>query len=145
MVGVESKKLYEDAQVLLQKILKEKRIRARGVMAFFPANSEGDDILLYEDDSRKKVRARLHGLRQQMARSDGEPNRCLTDFVAPVSSGKKDYLGAFAVTTGHGVEKWAKELEKENDDYQPIAVRRLLRRRCMNWRGKRGVLERRRG
>ena len=128
VVGVESKKLYEDAQVLLQKILKEKRIRARGVMAFFPANSEGDDILLYEDDSRKKVRARLHGLRQQMARSDGEPNRCLTDFVAPVSSGKKDYLGAFAVTTGHGVEKWAKELEKENDDYQAIMLKALADR-----------------
>ena len=128
VVGVESKKLYEDAQVLLQKILKEKRIRARGVMAFFPANAEGDDILLYEDDSRKKVRARLHGLRQQMARSDGEPNRCLTDFVAPVSSGKKDYLGAFAVTTGHGVEKWAKELEKENDDYQAIMLKALADR-----------------
>jgi len=128
VVGVESKKLYEDAQVLLQKILKEKRIRARGVMAFFPANAEGDDILLYEDDSRKKVRARLHGLRQQMARSDGEPNRCLTDFIAPVSSGKKDYLGAFAVTTGHGVEKWAKELEKENDDYQAIMLKALADR-----------------
>ena len=128
VVGVESKKLYEDAQVLLQKILKEKRIRARGVMAFFPANAEGDDILLYEDDSRKKVRARLHGLRQQMARSDGEPNRCLTDFIAPVSSGKKDYLGAFAVTTGHGVEKWAKELEKEHDDYQAIMLKALADR-----------------
>ena len=128
VVGVESKKLYEDAQVLLQRILKEKRIRARGVMAFFPANAEGDDILLYEDDSRKKVRARLHGLRQQMARSDGEPNRCLTDFIAPVSSGKKDYLGAFAVTTGHGVEKWAKELEKENDDYQAIMLKALADR-----------------
>ena len=128
VVGVESKKLYEDAQVLLQRILKEKRIQARGVMAFFPANSEGDDILLYEDDSRKKVRARLHGLRQQMARSDGEPNRCLTDFIAPVSSGKKDYLGAFAVTTGHGVEKWAKELEKEHDDYQAIMLKALADR-----------------
>jgi 5-methyltetrahydrofolate--homocysteine methyltransferase len=128
VVGVESKKLYEDAQVLLQRILKEKRIRARGVMAFFPANAEGDDILLYEDDSRKKVRARLHGLRQQMARSDGEPNRCLTDFIAPVSSGKKDYLGAFAVTTGHGVEKWAKELEKEHDDYQAIMLKALADR-----------------
>jgi 5-methyltetrahydrofolate--homocysteine methyltransferase len=128
VVGVESKKLFEDAQVLLQRILKEKRIRARGVMAFFPANAEGDDILLYEDDSRKKVRARLHGLRQQMARSDGEPNRCLTDFIAPVSSGKKDYLGAFAVTTGHGVEKWAKELEKEHDDYQAIMLKALADR-----------------
>ena len=128
VVGVESKKLYDDAQVLLQKIVREKRIRARGVIAFFPANAEGDDILLYEDDSRKKVRARLHGLRQQMARSDGEPNRCLTDFIAPVSSGKKDYLGAFAVTTGHGVEQWAKELEKENDDYQAIMLKALADR-----------------
>ena len=128
VVGTEAKKLYEDAQVLLKKILKGKRIRARGVMAFFPANAEGDDILLYEDDNRKKVRARVHGLRQQMARSDGEPNRGLADFVAPVSSGKKDYLGAFAVTAGHGVEEWAKELEEGNDDYQAILLKALADR-----------------
>ena len=128
VVGVESRKLYEDAQILLEKILTDKRVRARGVMAFFPANSEGDDIVLYEDDARKKVRARVHGLRQQMARSDGEPNRCLSDFVAPVSSGKKDYLGAFAVTAGHGVEDWAKELEKGNDDYQAIMLKALADR-----------------
>jgi 5-methyltetrahydrofolate--homocysteine methyltransferase len=128
VVGVESKKLYDDARILLAKILKEKRIRARGVMAFFPANSDGDDILLYEDDSRKKVKARVHGLRQQMARSDGEPNRCLSDFLAPVSSGKKDYLGAFAVTAGHGVEDWAKDLEKGNDDYQAIMLKALADR-----------------
>jgi 5-methyltetrahydrofolate--homocysteine methyltransferase len=128
VVGTEAKKLYEDAQFLLKKVLKEKRIRARGVMAFFPANAEGDDILLYEDDNRKKVRARVHGLRQQMARSDGEPNRGLADFVAPVSSGKKDYLGAFAVTAGHGVEEWAKELEKGNDDYQAILLKALADR-----------------
>jgi 5-methyltetrahydrofolate--homocysteine methyltransferase len=128
VVGTESRKLYEDAQSLLKKILKEKRIRARGVMAFFPANSEGDDILLYEDDSRKKVMGKVHGLRQQMARTDGEPNRCLTDFIAPVQSGKKDYLGAFAVTAGHGVEEWAKELEKGNDDYQAIMLKALADR-----------------
>jgi 5-methyltetrahydrofolate--homocysteine methyltransferase len=128
VVGTESLKLYEDAQILLKKILKEKRIRARGVMAFFPANSEGDDILLYEDDSRKKVMGKVHGLRQQMARTDGEPNRCLTDFIAPVQSGKKDYLGAFAVTAGHGVEEWAKELEKGNDDYQAIMLKALADR-----------------
>ena len=128
VVGVESKKLYADAQILLQKIVRDRKIRARGVIAFFPANSEGDDILLYEDDSRKKVRAKVHGLRQQMARSDGEPNRCLSDFVAPVSSGKKDYLGAFAVTAGHGVEDWAKDLEKGNDDYQAILLKALADR-----------------
>jgi len=128
VVGVEAKKLYRDAQALLEKILKEKRIRARGVMAFFPANSEGDDILLYEEDSRKKVRARLHALRQQTARTDGQPNRCLADFVAPVSSGKKDYLGAFAVTAGHGVEEWAKELEAKHDDYQAILLKALADR-----------------
>ena len=128
VVGAEAKKLYRDAQALLEKILKEKRIRARGVMAFFPANSEGDDILLYEDDRRKKVRARLHALRQQMVRTDGQPNRCLADFVAPVSTGKKDYLGAFAVTAGHGVEAWAKELEANHDDYQAILLKALADR-----------------
>jgi len=128
VVGTEAKKLYRDAKVLLEKILQEKRIRARGVMAFFPANSEGDDIVLYEDDTRQKVRARLHALRQQMARTDGQPNRCLADFVAPVSSGKKDYLGAFAVTAGHGVEEWAKELEAKHDDYQAILLKALADR-----------------
>ena len=128
VVGAEARKLYEDAQVLLKKILREKRIRARGVLAFFPANAEGDDILLYEDDSRKKVKARLHALRQQTARTDGQPNRCLADFVAPVSSGKKDYVGAFAVTTGHGVEEWARELEKSHDDYQAILLKALADR-----------------
>lgn len=97
-------------------------------MAFFPANSEGDDILLYEDDSRQKIRARLHALRQQAARTDGQPNRCLADFVAPVSSGKKDYVGAFAVTAGHGVEEWARELEKKHDDYQAILLKALADR-----------------
>jgi 5-methyltetrahydrofolate--homocysteine methyltransferase len=128
VVGTEAKKLYEDAQALLKKILAEKRIRARGVMAFFPANAEGDDILLYEDDTRKKVRARLHALRQQNARTDGQPNRCLADFVAPVASGKKDYVGAFAVTAGHGVEEWAGELEKKHDDYQAILLKALADR-----------------
>jgi 5-methyltetrahydrofolate--homocysteine methyltransferase len=128
VVGTEAKKLYEDAQALLKKILAKKRIRASGVMAFFPANAEGDDILLYEDDSRKKVRARLHALRQQNARTDGQPNRCLADFVAPVSSGKKDYVGAFAVTAGHGVEEWARELEKKHDDYQAILLKALADR-----------------
>lgn len=97
-------------------------------MAFFPANSEGDDILLYEDDSRQKIRARLHALRQQATRTDGQPNRCLADFVAPVSSGKKDYVGAFAVTAGHGVEEWARELEKKHDDYQAILLKALADR-----------------
>ena len=128
VVGAEAQKLYDDAQVLLRKVLQGKKIRARGVMAFFPANAEGDDILLYEDDSRKKVRARLHTLRQQMARTDGQPNRCLADFVAPVSSGKKDYVGAFAVTAGHGVEDWAKELERKHDDYQAILLKALADR-----------------
>lgn len=128
VVGAEAKKLYEDAQGLLKKILAEKRIRARGVMAFFPANADGDDILLYEDDSRTKVRARLHALRQQSARTDGQPNRCLADFVAPVASGRKDYVGAFAVTAGHGVEEWARELERSHDDYQAILLKALADR-----------------
>jgi len=128
VVGTEARKLYEDAQVLLEKVLREKKLRARGVLAFFPANADGDDILLYEDDSRKKVKARLHALRQQTARTDGQPNRCLADFVAPASSGKKDYVGAFAVTAGHGVEEWARELEKNHDDYQAILLKALADR-----------------
>jgi len=128
VVGTEARKLFADAQVLLQKIIGENRIRARGVMAFFPAQSEGDDILLYEDEKRKKIKARVHGLRQQAIRTDGQPNRCLADFVAPVASGKKDYLGAFAVTTGHGVEEWAREMEQAQDDYQAILLKALADR-----------------
>jgi 5-methyltetrahydrofolate--homocysteine methyltransferase len=128
VVGVEARKLFADAQVLLKSILGGKRIRARGVMAFFPAQSEGDDILIYEDEGRKKIKARIHCLRQQASRTDGQPNRCLSDFVAPLSSGKRDYLGAFAVTTGHGVEEWAKELEKGHDDYQAILLKALADR-----------------
>ena len=128
VVGVEARKLFADAQVLLKSILGGKRIRARGVMAFFPAQSEGDDILLYEDERRKKIKARIHCLRQQASRTDGQPNRCLSDFVAPLSSGKRDYLGAFAVTTGHGVEEWARELEKGHDDYQAILLKALADR-----------------
>ncbi|NDC00876.1 MAG: methionine synthase, partial [Verrucomicrobia bacterium] len=128
VVGAEARRLHADALVLLKKIIGGKRIRARGVMGFFPANSEGDDILLYEDDTRQRVRARLHTLRQQAARTDGQPNRCLADFVAPVASGKKDYLGAFAVTAGHGVEEWARELEQGHDDYQAILLKALADR-----------------
>ena len=128
VVGVEARKLFADAQVLLKSILGGKRIRARGVMAFFPAQSEGDDILIYEDEGRKKIKARIHCLRQQASRTDGQPNRCLSDFVAPLSSGKWDYLGAFAVTTGHGVEEWARELEKGHDDYQAILLKALADR-----------------
>ena len=128
VVGTEARKLFADAQVLLKTILREERIRARGVMAFFPAQSEGDDILLYGDDKRKKIIAKVHGLRQQASRTDGQPNRCLSDFIAPVSSGKKDYLGAFAVTAGHGVEEWARELEKAHDDYQAILLKALADR-----------------
>lgn len=128
VVGAEARRLHADALVLLKKIIGGKRIRARGVMGFFPANSEGDDILLYEDDTRQRVRARLHTLRQQAARTDGQPNRCLADFVAPVASGKKDYLGAFAVTAGHGVEEWARELERGHDDYQAILLKALADR-----------------
>ena len=128
VVGSEARKLFDDAQVLLRKIFKEKKILAKGVMAFFPAHSDGDDILLYENEERKIVKGRVHGLRQQAARTDGQPNRCLADFVAPLGSGKRDYLGAFAVTTGHGVEEWAREMEKSHDDYQAILLKALADR-----------------
>jgi len=128
VVGVEARKLFSDAQGLLKKIIEGSRIRARGVMAFFAAQSEGDDIVIYEDEERKKLKARIHCLRQQASRTDGQPNRCLSDFVAPRASGKRDYLGAFAVTTGHGVEEWARELEKDHDDYQAILLKALADR-----------------
>ena len=127
--GKEAKKLYDDANKLLDEIISRKLLVANGVFGLFPANSVGyDDIEIYTDDSRKGVRRVLHTLRSQTPKSEGLPNLALADFIAPKESGKPDYIGAFAVTAGIGIEKLIEKYEKEHDDYNSIMTKALADR-----------------
>ena len=127
VVGIQATELFKDAQKLLQEVIQKKIFIGKAVVGFFPANSDGDDIKVYTDDSRSTVLHTFHTLRQQSDKGEGEFNYALSDFIAPVSMGQ-DYLGAFAVTTGHGVEEFAKEFEKKNDDYNSILAKALADR-----------------
>ena len=126
--GKAARELYDHAQVLLARIIAEKRFKARGVYGFWPANSVGDDIVVYTDDGRSEELARFHMLRQQEPIADGRPNRSLADFIAPRESMAPDYIGAFAVTTGIGVDELVKEFEAQHDDYSAILVKALADR-----------------
>src|SRR3972149_6029879 len=127
--GEEAKKLYDDANKLLDEIISRKLLVANGVFGLFSANSVGyDDIEIYTDDSRKGVRRVLHTLRSQTPKSEGLPNLALADFIAPKESGKPDYIGAFAVTAGIGIEKLIEKYEKEHDDYNSIMTKALADR-----------------
>ncbi|MCP3931726.1 MAG: methionine synthase, partial [Bacteroidetes bacterium] len=129
IVGVEARKLYEDAQEMLKRIIKEQWLEARAVLGIFPASSvQDDDIELYEDTSRREVFFKLHHLRQQRQKAKGQPNLCLSDFLAPTSSGKGDYIGAFAVTAGIGMEKQIRFFEERYDDYNAILLKALADR-----------------
>jgi len=129
IVGETARTLYADARALLDRIVREGRVEARASFGFWPANAVGDDIELYADDSRTTVSATLHMLRQQLdKKGDGRPNHCLADFVAPKESGVLDYVGAFAVTTGLGLETQVAEFEADNDDYNSILVKALADR-----------------
>ncbi len=126
--GEEAQKLYDDAQELLDRIVKEQLLQANGVIGLFPANSVGDDLELYTDDSRNNVKTVLHTLRQQSEKRRGEPNKALSDFVAPKETGIKDYAGGFAVTAGLGSQKLVQQFEKEHDDYSAILTKALADR-----------------
>ncbi len=128
LVGEEAKKLFADARAMLDKIVEEKWLEASAVIGFFPANSQQDDIIVYQDDERTEQLETLHHLRQQNIKAPGHPNYCLSDFIAPVESGKKDYIGGFAVTTGLGIEKKLSEFEKDHDDYSAIMLKALADR-----------------
>jgi 5-methyltetrahydrofolate--homocysteine methyltransferase len=128
IVGVEARKLFQDAQAMLKKIIDEKWLTARAVIGFFPANSDGDDVVVYTDDSRKQQLEILHHLRQQNVKAPGRPNYCLSDFIAPIDSGKADYIGGFAVTTGISIEQKLKEFELDHDDYSSIMLKALADR-----------------
>jgi 5-methyltetrahydrofolate--homocysteine methyltransferase len=132
--GQTARELYDQATMLMQQIIDGKRIRARGVYGFWPAQRDGDDIVLFEGEmwpvgnptARELVRFPM--LRQQSVIADGKPNRSLADFVAPVGSGRRDYVGAFAVTAGLGAEELTREFEAQHDDYQAIIVKALADR-----------------
>ncbi|MEA9600011.1 methionine synthase [Polynucleobacter sp. AP-Sanab-80-C2] len=132
VVGVEARKVYADAQAMLDKLVKGQWLQADAVVAFYPANTVGDDIVLYSDEARQHPLFVWHNLRQQSERPvvDGarRPNRCLADYVAPKDSGVADYLGCFAVTTGHGVEKKVAEFQVKHDDYSAIMLKALADR-----------------
>jgi 5-methyltetrahydrofolate--homocysteine methyltransferase len=127
-VGEQARSLFEDAQKLLQDIVKGKLFTARGVYGFWPANSVGDDIEIYTNESRAEVLTTFHMLRQQMAKPAGQFNHSLADYIAPRESGRADYLGAFAVTAGHGADELAKQFEVDNDDYNSIMAKALADR-----------------
>ncbi len=128
LIGEEARKLFEDAQVMLHQLINEKWLTARAVLGFFPANSVDDDIVLYSDDNRSAVLETLHHLRQQNVKAPGRPNYCLSDFIAPVDSGKADYIGGFAVTTGIGIEEKLAQFAAEFDDYNAIMLKALADR-----------------
>ncbi|WP_084736566.1 methionine synthase [Cystobacter ferrugineus] len=125
VVGAEARKLYEDARVLLKRIVEEKRFTARAVLGFWPCNSVGDDIELYTDEKRSKVLGTLRMLRQQAEKPSEQPHLCLADFVAPKESGRIDYCGGFVVTAGLGVEDFAERFRQKHDDYSAIMVQAL--------------------
>jgi len=124
-LGTEASKLFEDALRLLRDIVDKRSFQPKAVIGFFPANSDGADILIYSDESRKKVRTTFHTLRQQAAKADDKPNQALSDFIAPKDSGRADYLGGFALTTGPEVEELARSFEKQLDDYNAILVKAI--------------------
>ncbi|MES2523919.1 MAG: methionine synthase [Gemmatimonadota bacterium] len=129
VVGEAARGLFADAKAMLDRILREGRLEARAAFGFWPANAVGDDIELYEDETRATVVATLQMLRQQLdKKGDGRPNFCLADFVAARESGVLDYMGAFAVTTGHGIEGLVAEFDAQHDDYSSILAKALADR-----------------
>ena len=128
VVGEAAEKLFADAQEMLQRIVEEKWLSARAVIGFFPANSVGDDIEVYRDETRSEAVATFHFLRQQMAKREGRANLCLSDFVAPKEMQIPDYIGGFAVTAGLNIETKLADFKSNHDDYSEILQKALADR-----------------
>ena len=126
--GEEARKLFADAEAMLQRITAEKWLQADAVVGLFPANSEGDDILVYADKARQQTLASFHFLRKQGKQPEGKYNECLADFIAPAESGQADYLGAFACTAGTGIDERVKAFEADHDDYNAIMLKAIADR-----------------
>jgi len=123
--AAEAAKLYEEAQECLDKIIAEDRFEARGIYGFYPSNSQGDDIIVWSDDSRSEERCRFHTLRQQIKKTSGKPNVALSDWIA--EEGSKDYIGGFVVGI-HGADEYADELDAAHDPYGSIMVKAIADR-----------------
>jgi len=126
--GEEARKLYAEANQMLDMIIEKKMIQANGVFSLWPSNADGDDIVVYEDENRSREIGCFYHLRQQEEKKGDSPNYCLSDFVAPLESGRIDYFGGFAVTAGIGIEKWMKQFRDDNDDYSAIMLEALADR-----------------
>ncbi len=126
--GKAAKELYDNGLAILKRIVDEKRLTARGAFGFFPAGADGDDIVLFTDETRTTERLRFPMLRQQTKKTDGTSNYCLADYLAPVGGEIPDYLGTFAVTSGLGLESLVAEYEKDHDDYSAIIAKALADR-----------------
>jgi len=127
-MGEQARKLHQDALAMLDRIIEEKWLDVRVCCGIFPANSTGDDIEIYADDARGEVRAVLRMLRQQAQKRQGQPNRCLADYIAPKETGLPDHIGAFAVTAGHGIDTPLARFEADHDDYSAIMLKALADR-----------------
>jgi len=125
LVGEEATKLQRDALALYERIIAENRFQPQAILTFWPANSVGDSVEIYTDETRTQVRHTFHFLRQQLEKPADQFNHCLADYIAPKSSGRADYLGQFAVTAGPGVEKFSHEFKAAGDDYNAIMVQAL--------------------
>ena len=129
VVGEEAQRVFNDAQAMLEKIVAEKWLTAKAVLGFFPANTvDEDDIEIFTDESRDKSLMKLHHIRQQMERKGRQPNFCLADYVAPAESGVEDYIGAFAVTAGIGIEEHKERFKVDHDDYSAILLEAIADR-----------------
>jgi 5-methyltetrahydrofolate--homocysteine methyltransferase len=126
--GTQARQIFTEANVLIDSIIKNNLITARGVYGFFPANAVGDDVELYTDSTREKVLERFHFLRQQSHREGSEPCRSLSDFIAPKETGLSDHIGAFAVTSGIGLKELCDRFRAENDDYNAIMAEAIADR-----------------
>jgi 5-methyltetrahydrofolate--homocysteine methyltransferase len=126
--GAQARQIFTEGNALLDRIVEEKLIRARGVYGLFPAAAAGDDVELYTDDAREKVLARFHFLRQQAQKEGSEPCRSLSDFIAPKEAGLSDHIGAFAVTSGIGLKELCDRFRAENDDYNAIMAEAIADR-----------------
>jgi 5-methyltetrahydrofolate--homocysteine methyltransferase len=126
--GEAARRLFAEANEFLDEIMEYRMLQANAVFGIWPANSEGDDIILYNDESRTTELGRFYHLRQQEKKKGGAPNLCLSDFIAPVGSGKNDYCGGFATTAGIGIEPWLDKLRKDHNDYKAIMLEALADR-----------------
>lgn len=125
LVGEQAKELFNDAQKILTGMVEKKQLIGKAVIGIFPANSVGDDIEVYKDESRSTLLTTFHTLRQQTVKEDGKSHMALADYIAPKDTGRTDYLGAFAVTSGFGTDELAKHFENAHDDYSAIMVKAL--------------------